>query len=56
MFWENSAKYYVAKSTELPKGADYAAKNPLNDWYKKFVARADLLTWVDTPLDDKLVQ
>ncbi len=53
LFWENSAKYYVAKSTELPKDADYAAKNPLNDWYKKFVARQDLLTWVDTPLDDK---
>ena len=53
LFWENSAKYYVAKSTELPKGADYAAKNPLNDWYNKFVARKDLLSWVDSPLDDK---
>ncbi len=53
LFWENSAKYYVAKSTELPKDADYAAKNPLNDWYKKFVAKQDLLTWVDNPLDDQ---
>jgi len=53
LFWENSAKYYVAKSTELPKGADYAAKNPLNDWYNKFVARKDLLSWVDSPLEDK---
>jgi ABC-type nitrate/sulfonate/bicarbonate transport system substrate-binding protein len=50
LFWENSAKYYVAKSTELPKGADYAMKNPLNDWYKKFTARKDLLAWVDKPL------
>lgn len=56
LFWENSAKYYVAKSKELPKGADYALKNPLNDWYKKFVARKDLLTWVDAPLDDKPVE
>jgi ABC-type nitrate/sulfonate/bicarbonate transport system substrate-binding protein len=53
LFWENSAKYYVAKSTELPKGADYAARNPLNDWYKKFLERKDLLSWVDSPLDDK---
>ncbi len=50
LFWENSAKYYVAKSTELPKGADYALKNPLNDWYKKFTARKDLVAWVDKPL------
>ncbi len=50
LFWENSAKYYVAKSTELPKDADYALKNPLNDWYKKFMARKDLLAWVDKPL------
>jgi len=50
LFWENSAKYYVAKSTELPKGADYALKNPLNAWYKKFIAKKDLLAWVDTPL------
>ncbi|HMN84414.1 MAG TPA: hypothetical protein PKA74_00260 [Bauldia sp.] len=53
LFWENSAKYYVAKSTELPKGADYAAKNPLNAWYEKFVADKELLAWVDAPLDDK---
>ncbi len=50
LFWENSAKYYVAKSTELPKDADYALKNPLNNWYKKFMARKDLLAWVDKPL------
>lgn len=50
LFWENSAKYYVAKSTELPKDADYALKNPLNEWYKKFMARKDLLAWVDKPL------
>jgi ABC-type nitrate/sulfonate/bicarbonate transport system substrate-binding protein len=56
LFWENSAKYYVANSTELPEGADYAAKNPLNAWYDKFTARADLLAWVNAPLDDKPVQ
>jgi len=50
LFWENSAKYYVATSTELPKDADYRAKNPLNDWYKKFTANSDLLSWVDKPL------
>jgi ABC-type nitrate/sulfonate/bicarbonate transport system substrate-binding protein len=50
LFWENSAMYYVAKSTELPKGADYALKNPLNAWYKKFIAKKDLLAWVDAPL------
>ncbi len=50
LFWENSAKYYVAKSTELPKGADYALKNPLNAWYKKFVANKKLTAWVDKPL------
>jgi ABC-type nitrate/sulfonate/bicarbonate transport system substrate-binding protein len=53
LFWENSAKYYVAKSTELPKGADYALKNPLNAWYKKFIAKKNLVEWVDKPLDDK---
>ena len=54
--WENSAKYYVAKSAELPEGADYARNNPLNDWYKKFIAKEDLLAWVDRPLDDKPLQ
>lgn len=56
LFWETSAKYYVAKSAELPEGADFARNNPLNDWYKKFIAREDLLAWVDRPLDDKPIQ
>lgn len=50
LFWENSAEYYVAKSTELPEGADHLRNNPLNAWYEKFVGREDLLTWVDAPL------
>jgi ABC-type nitrate/sulfonate/bicarbonate transport system substrate-binding protein len=52
LFWETSATYYVAKSAELPEGADYALNNPLNDWYAKFTAREDLLSWVDAPLDN----
>jgi hypothetical protein len=50
LYWETSAKYYVAKSKELPKGADYALQNPLNDWFKMFLERKDLLEWVDAPL------
>ena len=56
LFWENSATYYVAKSAELPEGADYALNNPLKDWYARFAASEDLLAWVDRPLDDKPIQ
>ncbi len=51
LYWEQSAKYYVERSTELPKDADYLMQNPLNEWFKKFMAREDLLKWVDAPLD-----
>lgn len=51
LYWEASAKYYVDKSAELPEDADYLLQNPLNPWFEKFMARADLLEWVDKPLD-----
>jgi len=51
LYWEQSAKYYVERSTELPKDADYLMQNPLNEWFKKFMAREDLLKWVDAPLE-----
>jgi ABC-type nitrate/sulfonate/bicarbonate transport system substrate-binding protein len=50
LFWETSAKYYVAKSKQLPQGADYQLQNPLNEWFEKFLKRKDLLEWVDKPL------
>lgn len=50
LYWEASAAYYVAKSTELPQGADFKLQNPLNEWFKKFLDRKDLLDWVDRPL------
>lgn len=51
LYWEDSAAYYVAKSAELPKDADFKLQNPLNEWFQKFLARQDLLDWVDKPLD-----
>jgi ABC-type nitrate/sulfonate/bicarbonate transport system substrate-binding protein len=51
LYWEDSAAYYVAKSAELPAGADYKLQNPLNEWFEKFMAREDLLEWVDAPLE-----
>lgn len=50
LYWENSAKYYVQNSKDLPAGADYKNQNPLNDWFNKFLQRQDLLNWVDAPL------
>ena len=50
-YWENSAKYYVEKSTELPEGADYNKQNPMNEWFETFLQRPDLLGWVDAPLE-----
>jgi ABC-type nitrate/sulfonate/bicarbonate transport system substrate-binding protein len=50
LFWENSAKYYVKNSKDLPAGADYNKQNPLNDWFNQFLQRKDLLGWVDAPL------
>ena len=50
-YWENSAKYYVEKSTELPAGADYLRQNPMNEWFEVFLGRPDLLNWVDAPLE-----
>jgi len=50
LYWENSAKYYVQKSKDLPAGADYKKTNPLNEWFSEFLQRQDLLNWVDAPL------
>jgi ABC-type nitrate/sulfonate/bicarbonate transport system substrate-binding protein len=51
LYWGNSAEYYVAQSTDLPEGADYRVNNPLDEWFEKFMAREDLLEWVDAPLE-----
>jgi len=51
LYWEKSASYYVERSAELPEDADYLLQNPLNEWFDKFMARTDLLEWVDEPLD-----
>lgn len=51
LYWEASAAYYVEKSAELPEGADFKLQNPLNEWFAKFLARQDLLDWVDQPLN-----
>ncbi len=51
LFWENSAKYYVERSKDLPAGADYNNQNPLNAWFDKFMQRQDLLQWVDNTLE-----
>lgn len=51
LYWANSAKYYVEQSKDLPAGADYRRNNPLEEWFEKFLAREDLLKWVDAPLD-----
>jgi ABC-type nitrate/sulfonate/bicarbonate transport system substrate-binding protein len=50
LYWGQSAQYYVRQSKELPAGADYKRNNPLEEWFAKFLARKDLLTWVDKPL------
>jgi ABC-type nitrate/sulfonate/bicarbonate transport system substrate-binding protein len=50
LYWGRSADYYVTQSTDLPAGADYRRQNPLDEWFAKFQARADLLEWVDAPL------
>ncbi|MFV2045044.1 MAG: ABC transporter substrate-binding protein [Anaerolineales bacterium] len=50
LYWGNSAEYYVAQSEDLPEGADFRRNNPLDEWFAKFMAREDLLEWVDKPL------
>ncbi len=55
LFWENSAKYYVANSTELPEGADYAAKIRSTPGTTSS-RRGRICLQVDAPLDDKPVQ
>jgi ABC-type nitrate/sulfonate/bicarbonate transport system substrate-binding protein len=50
LYWGRSADYYVTQSTDLPAGADYRRQNPLDEWFAKFLERADLLEWVDAPL------
>lgn len=51
LYWGVSAEYYVANSTELPPDADYRRNNPVDEWFAKFLARPDLLAWVDAPLE-----
>jgi ABC-type nitrate/sulfonate/bicarbonate transport system substrate-binding protein len=50
LYWKNSGDYFVKRSSELPANADVVARNPLEAWQKKFMARKDLLKWVDKPL------
>jgi ABC-type nitrate/sulfonate/bicarbonate transport system substrate-binding protein len=50
LYWGRSAGYYVKQSKDLPAGADYRRNNPLEEWFGKFLARQDLLSWVDKPL------
>jgi ABC-type nitrate/sulfonate/bicarbonate transport system substrate-binding protein len=50
LYWAVSAEYYVGSSTDLPAGFDYRTYNPLDEWFAKFLARQDLLDWVDAPL------
>jgi ABC-type nitrate/sulfonate/bicarbonate transport system substrate-binding protein len=51
LYWGVSAEYYVKNSTELPEDADYRRNNPVDEWFAKFLARPDLLEWVDAPLE-----
>ena len=51
LYWEDSATYYVERSKDLPEDADYLKQNPLNEWFKKFLLREDLLYWIDRPLE-----
>jgi ABC-type nitrate/sulfonate/bicarbonate transport system substrate-binding protein len=51
LYWEQSAKYYVEKSKDLPEGADYLLTNPMNEWFEQFLQQQVLLDWVDKPLE-----
>jgi ABC-type nitrate/sulfonate/bicarbonate transport system substrate-binding protein len=51
LYWEQSARYYVDRSTELPAGADYLRQNPLQEWFNKFLQHEALLNWVDAPFE-----
>ena len=51
LYWGDSAEYYVDQSSDLPEGADYRRQNPLDEWFAQFLARDDLLAWVDAPLE-----
>lgn len=50
LYWGRSAMYYAKQTTNLPKNANYLRQNPLNQWFKDFLARKDLRSWVDAPL------
>jgi ABC-type nitrate/sulfonate/bicarbonate transport system substrate-binding protein len=50
LYWEQSAKYYVDRSKDLPAGADYLNQNPLNQWFTDFLQQQALLDWVDAPI------
>jgi len=51
LYWKIYADYYAEKSTDLPPGADIHARHPLDEYFEKFLARKDLLKWVDRQLD-----
>jgi ABC-type nitrate/sulfonate/bicarbonate transport system substrate-binding protein len=50
LYWKVYADYYAERS-ELPPNTDIVDRNPLDEWFNKFLARKDLLKWVDRPLD-----
>jgi hypothetical protein len=50
-YWEKFAKYYVEQTPTLPEGFNYSDYNLFGEWFAKFLAREDLIAWVDAPLE-----
>jgi ABC-type nitrate/sulfonate/bicarbonate transport system substrate-binding protein len=50
-YWGNMAEYYATGNPDLPEDFDYKFYNPVEEWFEKFLAREDLLEWVDAPIE-----
>jgi len=50
-YWGKMAEYYAANTPDLPEDFDYKFYNPVEEWFEKFLAREDLLAWVDAQIE-----
>jgi ABC-type nitrate/sulfonate/bicarbonate transport system substrate-binding protein len=50
LYWKISADYFLERSAEMPAGAKSTDRNPVEEWFEKFLDRKDLLEWVNRPL------
>jgi len=49
-YWRRGAEFVAKNSTELPKGTKIESYEQEEAYFKKLMARKDLIRWINSPL------